>query len=182
MTTLVTARLVLGPHRADDLERLHRWENDEEIVAMISDEVAPTSLDATRAELARWIATDERSVRFAMRRADADDFVGFIHLGEIERAQGRCKLGYLIGEKSFWGRGYATEAVRAVVAHAFGPLGLRRIGAGAYATNPASIRVLEKAGFRREGVLRSHVRRGDAFIDEILFGLLRDEWSARRDR
>lgn len=175
MTTLATARLVLGPHREDDLERLHRWENDAEIVAMISDEVAPTSLDESREELARWMKPSDASVRFAMRLADDGAFVGFVHLGEIERAQGRCKLGYLIGEKELWGRGLATEAVRAAVAHAFGPLGLRRIGAGAYATNPASIRVLEKVGFRREGALRSHVRRGDAFIDEILFGVLAGE-------
>jgi len=175
VTTLATPRLVLGPHREDDLERLHRWENDAEIVAMISDEVVPTSLDESREELARWMKPSAASVRFAMRLADGGAFVGFVHLGEIERAQGRCKLGYLIGEKQLWGRGLATEAVRAAVAHAFGPLGLRRIGAGAYAMNRASIRVLEKVGFRREGVLRSHVRRGDAVIDEILFGILAGE-------
>jgi len=180
MTTLRTARLVLGPHREDDLERLNRWENDAEIAAMIDDEIAPTSLDASREELSRWMKPSDAAVRFAIRLADGGDFIGYVHLGEIERAQGRCKLGYLIGEKTLWRRGFATEAVGAAVAHAFGTLGLRRIGAGAYATNPASIRVLEKIGFRREGALRAHVRRDDAFIDEILFGLLSSEWPPGR--
>ncbi len=178
MTTLRTARLVLGPHREDDIELLNRWENDPELVAMMSDELTPMPLDATRKELERWIAPGETSVRFAIRLAEGGGYVGFVHLGQIERSQGRCILGYLFAERSLWGRGYATEAVRAVVEHAFGPLGLRRIGAGAYATNPASIRVLEKLGFRREGLLRQHVRRGDLLIDEIVFGLLSEEWFA----
>jgi len=172
MTTLVTARLVLGPHREDDLERLNRWENDAELVAMMSDEILPWPLDSTRRELERWMTPKDTDARFAVRLADSGEYVGFVHLGEIERPMGRCKLGYLIGEKALWNRGYATEAVREVVVHAFGALALHRVQAGAYATNPASIRVLEKLGFRREGVLRSHVRRGDAWIDEILFGLL----------
>jgi ribosomal-protein-alanine N-acetyltransferase len=172
VTTLVTARLVLGPHREDDLERLHRWENDEEIVAMSEDEFHEAPLDEIRERLARWSRPMESAARFAVRLVESGAYIGYVNLGEIERAQGRCKLGYVIGEKALWGRGYATEAVRAVVAHAFGPLGLHRIQAGAYATNAASIRVLEKVGFRREGVLRAHVRRGDAFIDEILFGIL----------
>jgi len=175
VTTIATPRLVLGPHRDDDLERLHRWENDAEILEMTSDELAPATLGDLRTLLAHWASPDQIPARFAIRLADSGEFIGFAHLGEIERAQGRCKLGYLIGEKELWGRGFATEAVRAAVAHAFGPLGLRRIGAGVYATNPASIRVLEKVGFRREGVLRSHVRRGDAFVDEILFGILAGE-------
>lgn len=176
MTTIATARLVLGPHREDDLERLHRWENDPELLEMMSDELSPTSLDDTRNGLARWMSPAESPGRFAIRLAESGEFIGFAHLGEIERRHGRCKLGYLIGPSAYWGRGYATEAVRAVVAHAFGPLELRRIQAGAYATNIGSIRVLEKAGFRREGALRESVRRGDAFVDEIVFGLLRSEW------
>jgi RimJ/RimL family protein N-acetyltransferase len=155
---------------------LHRWENDAEIVSMMSDDYTPTTLDDVCKELARWMSTEEAPTRFAVRLADSGDCVGFVHLGAIERGQGRCKLGYLVGEKALWGRGYATEAVQAVASHAFGPLGLRRIEAGAYASNPASIRVLEKVGFRREGVLREHVVRGAGFIDEIAFGLLRRDW------
>jgi ribosomal-protein-alanine N-acetyltransferase len=176
MTTLRTARLVLGPHVADDLERLHRWENDAEIIEMSSDDLNGSTIESIRKLLARWCGTEENAVRFAVRLAESGEYVGFVNLGEIERSQGRCKMGYVIGEKALWSRGYATEAVRAVVAHAFGALGLHRIQAGAYPTNPASIRVLEKAGFRREGVLRASVRRGDGFIDEIVFGLLRSEW------
>jgi hypothetical protein len=55
VTTLVTARLVLGPHREDDLHRLHHWENDPELVSMMSDEIRPWSLDETRCELERWM-------------------------------------------------------------------------------------------------------------------------------
>jgi ribosomal-protein-alanine N-acetyltransferase len=176
MTTLATARLVLGPHAEGDLERLHRWETDAEILEMSSDELSPATLDETRARLVRWCGAERSAVRFAIRLAASGEYIGFVHLGEIEGGMRRCKLGYVIGEKPHWGRGYATEAVRAALGHAFGTLGMHRVQAGAYPTNPASIRVLEKNGFRREGVLRSSVARGDGFIDEIVFGLLETEF------
>lgn len=179
MTTLATERLILGPFETTDLDALHRWENDAEILAMSDDDLDGQTLEQTKSMLARWTGpTNDDVVRFAIRLAETRRFIGFVNLARIERAHGRCKMGYVVGEKTLWGRGYATEAVRAVVDHAFGPLGLRRIEAGAYATNPASIRVLEKNGFVREGVLRANVRRGDVFVDEIVFGLLRDD----RDR
>ena len=74
----------------------------------------------------------------------------------ISRAHGKGELGYWIA-KDDWNRGYATEAARAVVRYAFDELGLRRVHAGHLVRNPASGRVMEKIGMRREGVWRQHI-------------------------
>ena len=87
-----------------------------------------------------------------------------------------AEMGYWIAEHA-WGRGYATEAARVVLGYAFGPLGLHRVFAHHLARNPSSGRVLQKVGMRREGLLRGHVRKGDAFEDVEIYGVLAEDFS-----
>lgn len=75
-----------------------------------------------------------------------DEVVGHISVKNVDRARDDGEIGYWIG-RPYWGRGYASEAVRLMVAFAFEGLGLRRLYAHVLAHNPASGRVLEKAGF-----------------------------------
>ena len=83
-----------------------------------------------------------------------------------------AEIGYWIGE-AHWGRGVMTAAVRAFCDALFAHSDIERIEAGAFMTNPASHRVLEKAGFAREGVLRRKYFKDGAFIDDAVFALLR---------
>lgn len=83
------------------------------------------------------------------------------------------RFGYWLGEP-FWGRGIMTAAVRATVEHAFTNLDLVRLEAPVFAWNPTSMRVLEKCGFEREGVLRNSVLKDGELIDAVLFAKLRD--------
>lgn len=75
-----------------------------------------------------------------------------------------------------WGRGIVTEAVRSLVDHGFGVLALHRIWASCLPENPASARVLEKLGFRREGLLRQNLRIHGQWRDSILYAVLAAEW------
>lgn len=77
-------------------------------------------------------------------------------------------IGYWLGEV-YWGRGIMTAAVRAVAAHAFTALGFERIETPVYAWNPASMRVLEKCGFVREGIMRKSVFKDGELIDSMLY-------------
>jgi len=93
-----------------------------------------------------------------------------LELGEGVHVR-RARLGYWLGQP-FWGRGIATAAVRAVTAFALPAWSLCRIEAAVFAWNPASARVLEKAGFTREGVLRRSVFKDGQVIDSILYALV----------
>ena len=88
-----------------------------------------------------------------------------------------AELGYWLG-KPFWGRGIMTGAVRLLVVYGFEGLGLLRIDAHVKSGNPASARVLEKAGFRREGVLRKAALKEGELVDHILFGILYEDYEA----
>jgi RimJ/RimL family protein N-acetyltransferase len=72
----------------------------------------------------------------------------------------------------YWGRGYATEAALAVIAFGFEELGLNRIYAQHMASNPASGRVMQKAGMRHEGTLRQHVTKFGIVDDIAIYGIL----------
>lgn len=84
------------------------------------------------------------------------------------------ELGYWLGP-SAWGRGYATEAARVLVEHTFATTELTRLEGRVFAWNPASCRVLEKAGFRREGVKQRAAFKDEQFVDEFLYARLRGE-------
>ena len=111
------------------------------------------------------------------RRADTT-FMGMIGL-VLQREWQRAELGYWLGVP-FWNQGYITEAAGALVDYAFGTLGLNRVFACHFADNPASGRVMQKIGMTQEGVLRQHYVRFDQPKDTIYYGLLREEWQARR--
>jgi RimJ/RimL family protein N-acetyltransferase len=88
-----------------------------------------------------------------------------------------AEIGYWLGA-AHWGHGIATEAVRAVTAHGFSALDLCRIFAGVFAWNPASGRVLEKAGYTLEGRLRQAVIKDGQALDVVVYAILREDFHA----
>ena len=90
-------------------------------------------------------------------------------------------LGYEVAPEH-WGRGYATEAARAMVGFGFEELGLHRVRAECVPENAASRRVMEKLGMRREGRLRQTQRYKGRWWDTLVYGMLEDEWRADRVR
>lgn len=149
----------------------------------------------------RWLLNtevDPASFRAAWRRAaeDPNDHsVAVVHGGlligtvslDVVDGMGQpgmpprteARLGYIF-DPAYGGRGYATEAVTAMVAHAFDRLAIRRITAGCFADNLASVRVLEKVGMRREqhGVGDSwHAELG--WVDGYTYAILAEAWRRR---
>ena len=87
------------------------------------------------------------------------------------------ELGYWLAE-DWWGRGIMSEAVRVVLDYAFQQLGVDRIFASAFEYNLASMRILEKNGFKAEGVARGAVMKEGKRIDEYKYGILREEFNS----
>jgi RimJ/RimL family protein N-acetyltransferase len=111
---------------------------------------------------------------WAIALAESDVLIGTIGL-RVALADRSAELGYWLG-RPYWGKGYMSEAARAAIAHAFGPLELNRVWATCMTKNAGSRRVLEKAGLRLEGTLREHVCKWDVFEDVYFLGILRRDW------
>jgi len=84
-----------------------------------------------------------------------------------------AEMGYWLAEP-YWGKGITTRAVQCLTAYALRELKLMRIFAEPFATNPASARVLEKAGFTREGILRANVVKDEILLDQFLYSYISD--------
>jgi len=172
--TLRTERLLLRPFRPEDARVVQRLAG--------AREVADTTLTIPHPYLdgvaETWIGTHgdawERGERVTLAiTCEAEGVVGAISLHLILKHR-RAELGYWVGQP-FWNRGYATEAVRAVLAFGFETLGLNRIHAAHLSRNPASGRVMQKAGMRFEGTLREHVVKAGRLEDLAEFALLRTD-------
>jgi RimJ/RimL family protein N-acetyltransferase len=99
--------------------------------------------------------------------------IGFSPGSDVERYS--AEIGYWLGEP-FWGRGIATEALRIVSAYAFETCNVLRLFALPFADNARSTRVLEKAGYTREAVLRSSSVKGGVARDQALYALINSSW------
>lgn len=102
--------------------------------------------------------------------------VGTTTLYNLDFDNRRCELGYALG-RAHWGNGYMQEALNATLDFAFGVLDMRRIEADVDPRNAASIRMLERLGFQREGFLRERWQVNGEIQDALFYGLLRPEWN-----
>ena len=118
-------------------------------------------------------------VLFGIVVRETDRLIGSTGLSQIDLRNQNAGFGIIIGEKSAWGKGYGTEATRLVVRHAFEELHLNRVQLHVYAYNLRGIRVYEKVGFRREGVLRQAHVYDNRFWDTVVMAMLCEEWENR---
>jgi ribosomal-protein-alanine N-acetyltransferase len=106
--------------------------------------------------------------------------IGGITLGNIRHGVAQTgQIGYWIGER-YAGHGYMLDAIRLVIPYAFNTLRLHRIEAACIPDNVRSTRVLEKAGFQREGLLRSYLRINGSWQDHYLYALIEDDPGATK--
>lgn len=149
--TLTTDRLILRPLTIADAAPMRALLNDVDIARMVSRIPHPYGLDDAHAYLAHLQSADPSRERVFAVQSDKDGLMGVVGLDP--RDDGAVELGYWLG-KPFWGRGYMTEAACAVLQWAGGAWGRRFLVSRHFADNPASGRVLTKAGFLYTGEVR----------------------------
>ena len=122
-------------------------------------------------------AKEKNSYELVVELRSEKRIIGGISLRKIDKFQGKASVGYWTGEK-YWRQGYGSEALDAILKFAFNKLKLRRIGAGVIAGNPSSGKMLEKFGFKKEGLKRKACRSkaNKEIYDEYTYGLLKEEW------
>jgi [ribosomal protein S5]-alanine N-acetyltransferase len=101
--------------------------------------------------------------------------IGNIKVGPINKRHNIADIGILIGDKKFWGKGIATQAITVLIDFGFNQLNLEKITAGCYEKNTASKKAFEKAGFKVEGFFRNHVNASDVRQGVWKLGCLRTD-------
>ena len=155
----------------DDLKALLRHANNPKIAANLRDQFPHPYTWRDAIDYLEYAQVQEPVTSFAIEYGDeAVGGVGFLIGRDIARTS--AEMGYWLSEE-LWGRGIATRAATAMSEWAFENYGLTRVFAMAFAHNAASIRVLEKAGFEREGLLRRSAIKNGVVLDQILFAKVR---------
>ncbi|MFP7169564.1 GNAT family N-acetyltransferase [Terribacillus halophilus] len=116
-----------------------------------------------------------RVIRWGMFCKEEGRFLGTIGLHQVNRSNRRAEIGYEL-HPDHWKKGFASEAMEAVLGYCFHELDLLRIGAMVYPENEASAALLEKHGFMKEGLLHSYYYHGGEAHDANVYALLREGW------
>lgn len=179
VTFAETPRLVIRRFRVSDAPVFAEYRSDPE-VARYQSWTPPLPLDEATAQVEDFAAGDPNApgwfqYAIALRSADAP-LIGDIGVNLHENLM-LAEIGFTLSAR-YQGRGYATEAVRALIARLFTEMRLLRLAAECDARNAASARLLERVGFRREGLRRQHTWIKGEWTDDLLYGLLATEYTA----
>lgn len=164
--------LVLRPWTREDIDSLVRYANNRNVWINLRN-VFPNPY--THADAEKWIEHCEseaiKPANFAIELSgEAIGGVGVRLLDDVHRLT--AEIGYWIAEP-FWGKGIATEALKRTTRYAFAEFGLERLQATVFEWNPASARVLEKAGYVVEGRMRRFIIKDGRIGDALLYAMLR---------
>lgn len=166
----------LRPAERDDLPTFVRWFTDAEVLRNL-DMFAPMSNAAEVAWFDRMLAAQGTTdYHFVICTLADGRPIGTTGLHVIDRHNGSAEFGIAIGEKSEWGKGFGTDALRAICDFGFGELRLERIELEVFDYNLRAIRSYEKAGFRTDAVLRRARFHRGTHHDVHLMSILRDDW------
>lgn len=173
MHTINTQRCflrALGP--LDVTTRYVSWLNDPDVNQYLEVRWRRHTIETVREDV-QYLLDSSRDMLFGIFTKPQIIHIGNVKLSEVNLRYGTAEIGFLIGESNFWGKGYASEAVRSVCDWAFEEAGIQKVTAGAYAQNIGSRKTLEKVGFVEEGVLRSQVVLDSGERSDVIrFGLL----------
>ncbi|WP_372966932.1 GNAT family N-acetyltransferase [Microbacterium sp.] len=185
---LRTARLQIRPMTASDIDTMWQWRRLPDVNRWLG--LAPDTIEAFRE---RYL-DPERLAAMHILELLPDPATAPVPIGDImiklgdawaqlevaDAAKGvEAELGWVL-DPAHTGRGYATEAIRAVIDVCFGPLGLRRVHAGCFADNEPSWRLMERLGMRREEFSRrTALHRSGEWLDGMSYGILAEEWPTR---
>jgi RimJ/RimL family protein N-acetyltransferase len=185
---LHTARLLLRDFRDDDLDLLHAYHTDPDVLRYLG-RVEPWTGEEIRhflycSRLAR-LHSNREQYNLAVVRVEDDILVGDCSLTRLfssanVRGPGAAMIGYAF-DRRFWGHGYATEAAEALIRFAFEQLGVASVFGGCCPENIGSRRVLEKAGLRFAGE-QDEFPGSPVGVRSLVFRAEREKWLAGRDR
>jgi RimJ/RimL family protein N-acetyltransferase len=169
---ILLGHLLLREWRRGDEAWLVRHANNPKVAQNLRDRFPhPYTLDDAN----RWIAhasAEDPVTNFAIvADGEAVGGIGVLRQQDVDRRS--VEIGYWLGE-AYWGRGFATDAVCAVTEYAFANFDICRIYATVFESNPASVRVLEKAGYTCEGRLRNAVTKDGRTMDSLLYALVKE--------
>ena len=163
----------------DDVAAMHACYGDAEAMRYWNRPAHARRSETERVVRRSMVYAPWKRMVWAVALADGDRCIGMVNYHNADKANRRAEIGYIIAPEQ-QGQGFAREAVSAVLAFCFAEMGMHRLQAVVDPDNAASRGLLDKLGFREEGVLRETLFLGGAWRDDVIYGLLAREWQGPR--
>ncbi len=179
---LKTNRLILRPFKLSDAKTVQQLSGKKEIANTTLN--IPYPYPDGVAE--KWISTHQqefelgKSIHYAIILKKTKKLLGAVSL-VITKKFNHAELGYWI-DKNKWGKGFATEAAKALLEYAFNTRCLHKIFAKHITRNPASGKVMEKLGMKKEGLLKEHILKSATYENAAIYAILKNEWNSQAQK
>ncbi len=166
--------------RKSDAEAIAENINDKELIRRLANPHIPYpyKVSDARSFIAHAIWAWKKGTQYVFAVEDNGEFVGIIDLHEVDKRNKKAAVGAWLGRK-YWGKGYGTKALKLILQFAFKELKLHRVEGIAFEWNVASRRIMEKVGFKFEGMRRESFKLNGKYQNEVIYGILRDEFKHR---
>ena len=165
-----------------DLPKVWEWLNDEEGMWFWAEPSYTPSLAEVEQRLAGSQGVASHSCKQFIIETQEGIPIGRIFYDHLDTKHQRTEVGIQIGEKEYWGKGYGTDAMIAFLNYLFNELRLHRVYLHLQSYNTRALKCYEKCGFIQEGVLRRHSFARGKYHDDLMMGILRDEFNQRHRR
>jgi ribosomal-protein-alanine N-acetyltransferase len=172
---IICERLILkNLDESDVTEKYLSWMNDKEVLKYLEVKYSPPTSISDLKVFINNVNADDKNLFLGIFLKENLHHIGNVKLGSINTFHKRADIGFIIGNSQYWGMGLASEAIKGVSDYAFKNMDIKKLTAGCYENNIASMRTLVKSGFVQEATLASHVVFNDHRINVFLFGKVLD--------
>jgi len=170
-------RLIFRTLTVDDVTQNYvNWLNDPRVNRYLETRHTHQTMDLCRSYVEEMLSNPAHNL-FGIYLVGTGQHIGNTKLGFIHHHYQRAQLSLFIGEKNCWGKGFATETIKAITSWGFNELQLEKIDAGCYDENIGSLRAFLKSGYQVEGFYRKSVVLDDKRIGSFWMSVLKDEFT-----
>ncbi|MDX1546252.1 MAG: GNAT family protein [Rhodothermales bacterium] len=169
--------VTLTPLHRENLYKHFEWNNDPELNRLDSEiPFHKESLSEFKRRFEQMIYSPAPDQQDFEVRADDGTVIGVAYIVNISTHHRHCTIGITIGDRDYWGEGYGRAALRSVLAYCFGELKMHRVHAYTFEYNDAWRRLVEWAGFTKEGTERDYLYRDGQFWNKESYAILEQEY------
>jgi len=170
-------RVYLRAFELEDYRIINEWRRDPEIMAKTGGNVFFVSSEKDRKWVEDKIFNNDLSLYLAICLTESDEMIGYLSVINIDWRNRKAQWGgIIIGRKDLWNKGYARDAARLMLEYIFLEMGLHRFYGHWLESHSISIKMGERLGFKREGILRDNVFKNGKFHNLVVMSLLKDEY------
>lgn len=174
---MYTGELVrLREYKREDIKLAQDYMNDPEIKRLLHPGIPYLYTFEDEQKWFDSLSATNDIYNFAIETLEGNKYIGGCGLNKINWKNSVAEVGIFIGDKDKWGKGYGTDAMRILIRFIFEQMNINKIKLNVFSFNQRAIKSYEKCGFKMEGVLRQEVFKDGKYYDDIVMGILKEEY------